>query len=78
MNDEGTAPENPKPKRRKKHQGGVAVGAAVVGFEQAVFRTLPPPLEVVARNKHDGPIAAADGTLFNVVLPGDEPTNADG
>ena len=65
------ANEAQKPKRRKRHQVGVALGAAIAGFEQAVFRSLPPPHEVVAKAKHDGPVAAADGTMFTLVMPTD-------
>ena len=75
MSEEPATPETaktpkPKPKRRKR-EAGVALGAAIVGFEQAVFRTLPPPHEVVAKARHDGPVAAADGTLFTIVMPDD-------
>ena len=66
-----------KPKRRKKHQAGVALGAAIVGFEHAVFRKLPPPHEVVAKARHDGPVAAADGTIFTLVIPGDAAEDED-
>jgi hypothetical protein len=57
-------------KRKKKRQAGAAIGAAIVGFEQAVFRKLPPPLEVVVQSRHDGPVAA-DGTMYTIALPGD-------
>ena len=66
-----------KPKKRKKHQAGVALGAAIAGFEQAVFRKLPPPHEVVSESRHDGPVAAADGTMFTLVIPGDTAEGAE-
>lgn len=73
----GDAAKAKNPKRRKKHEAGVALGAAIAGFEQAVFRKLPPPHEVVAQSRHHGPVAAADGTMFTLLMPGDPPRVAD-
>ena len=75
--DAGDAAKVKKPKRRKKHEAGAALGAAIAGFEQAVFRKLPPPHEIVAQERHRGPVAAADGTMFTLVMPGDAPPEED-
>jgi hypothetical protein len=59
-------------KRRFGKVGGAAIGSAMAGVDGAVFRHLPPPLEVVEHNRHDGPVATGDGTML-IVLPDDQP-----
>ena len=63
-----------EPRRWMPKLGGASVGAAMVGFEAAVFRTIPPPIEVVEQNRHDGPMVTGDGRMFTVTLP-DPPTD---
>jgi hypothetical protein len=58
-----------KSKRWTPKLGGRSVGAAMAGLEAAVFRTLPPPIEVVEHSRHDGPMVTGDGTLLTITLP---------
>ena len=60
--------ERPKSPRRKKREAGVAIGAAMVGFEQAVFRRLPPPEQVVREHRPNSPVPSQDGE-FLITLP---------
>jgi hypothetical protein len=55
-------------KRKKGGGAGAAIGAAIVGFEQAVFRKLPPPHEMVHDARPDEPVPTGDGR-FLINLP---------
>ena len=55
---------------KKRHSVGTTIGGILVGFEQQVFRTLPPAQEVVHRARPDAPIPTKDGGLL-VMLPPD-------
>ena len=46
------------------------MGQAIVGFDYQVFRTTPPPPDMVEHAKPDGPVAAADGGRLTIGLPG--------
>ena len=58
-----------EPRRWMPKVGGASIGAAMVGFEAAVFRTIPPPIEVVEQNRHDGPMVTRDGTTLTITMP---------
>ena len=58
-----------EPRRWMPKLGGASVGAAMVGFEAAVFRTIPPPIEVVENSRHDGPMVTGDGTMLTITMP---------
>ena len=62
-----------EPRRWMPKLGGASVGAAMSGLEAAVFRTVPPPIEVVEHSRHDGPMVTADGTMLTITMP--DPTS---
>jgi len=71
------APKSGNPKSRKKKFmsiGGAGIGSAMAGLEAAAFRSMPPPIEVVESNRHDGVIATDDGKLV-ISIP--EPADSD-
>ncbi len=47
---------------------GTAIGGALVGLDQQVFRTLPPAQELVHHARPDDPVPTGDGGLL-VTLP---------
>ena len=58
-----------RPKR--KPPIGQSIGGVLFGFEQQVFRNIPPPHELVHRARPDNPVPAGDGGLVTIELPGD-------
>jgi hypothetical protein len=61
-------------KKRRKPSGGT-IGAIIVGFDQQVFRTLPPPHELVVTSTPRRGQSGQDPEL-EVVFPGDVVTDA--
>jgi hypothetical protein len=61
-------------KKPKKPTGG-AIGAIIVGFEQQVFRALPPPYELVVKSTPQRGLSGQDPAL-EVVFPDDLVTDA--
>jgi hypothetical protein len=61
--------------KRKRRPSGQTLGAIIVGFDQQIFRTLPPAQELVAKAK---PVRGASGQApgFEVVFPDDVATDA--
>ena len=53
------------------------MGGVIFGFEQQVWRTAPPPQELVHHARPDAPVPSPDGTLVTIELPPtmDEPTD---
>ncbi len=60
----------PKPKRRRGPSGRT-IGGVPFGFEQQVWRNVPPPEEALHRARPDAPIAGADGTMVTIEMPPD-------
>jgi hypothetical protein len=56
-------------KKRRKPAGGT-IGAIIVGFDQQVFRTLPPPYELVVRSTPTRGQSGQDPEL-EIVFPDD-------
>jgi hypothetical protein len=56
---------------RKRRHGSAAqtLGGVLFGFEQQVWRTAPPPQELVHHARPDAPLPAGDGTLITIALP---------
>ena len=56
---------------------GQTLGSIIVGFDQQIFRTLPPAQELVAKAK---PVRGVSGQApgFEVVFPGDVVVDAGG
>ncbi|MGK2851498.1 MAG: hypothetical protein ACSLFN_11370 [Candidatus Limnocylindrales bacterium] len=63
-------------KRRKGRPIGETLGGIIVGFDQQIFRTLPPPHELVQKGAPVRGISGDDGGTFELVFP-DEGTPAD-
>ena len=57
-------------KKRKKPTGG-AIGAIIVGFDQQIFRTLPPPHELVVKSTPQRGQSGQDPGL-TIVFPDDD------
>jgi hypothetical protein len=59
--------------KRKRRPSGQTLGAIIVGFDQQIFRTLPPAQELVAKAK---PVRDVSGQApgFEVVFPDNEGT----
>ena len=47
------------------------MGGVLFGFEQQVWRTAPPPQELVHHARPDAPVPAGDGTMLTIELPAD-------
>jgi hypothetical protein len=54
--------------KRRRRSAGMAIGGVLAGFDQQVFRTLPPGEELVRHARPDDPIPCGDGSSF-IVLP---------
>lgn len=63
--------------KRKRRPPGQTLGAIIVGFDQQIFRTLPPAQELVAKAK---PVRGVSGQApgFEVVFPDDVVVDAGG
>jgi hypothetical protein len=59
--------------KRKKGSGGVGqtIGGILAGFDGQVFRTTPPPHELVRKGDRLPSIPAGDGGTLIVELPDD-------
>jgi hypothetical protein len=51
---------------------GQSIGGVLFGFEQQVWRNVPPPEELVHHARPDGPVAAADGSTIEIRMPDDK------
>jgi len=58
-------------KRRKGRPVGETIGGIIVGFDQQIFRTMPPAQELVAKARPVRGTSGEDGSAFEVVFPGD-------
>ena len=61
--------------KRKRRPLGQTMGAIIVGFDQQIFRTLPPAQELIAKAK---PVRGVSGQApgLEVVFPDDVVTDA--
>jgi hypothetical protein len=61
--------------KKKRGPSGQTIGAIIVGFDQQIFRTLPPAQELIAKAK---PVRGVSGQApgFEVVFPDDVVTDA--
>lgn len=60
------------PRKRKGRSIGETLGGMIVGFDQQIFRTLPPPHELVQKGAPVRGLTGEDGTGLEVVFPDDE------
>ncbi len=68
--DEPEVVEAPR-RRRRKPSAAQTMGGVLFGFEQQVWRTAPPPQELVHHARPDAAVPAGDGTMFTIELPRD-------
>ncbi len=60
---------DPSRKPAKRRPIGQSIGGVLFGFEQQVWRTAPPPQELVHHARPDLPIPASDGAMVTIELP---------
>ena len=56
---------------KKKTPLGQSIGGVLFGFEQQVFRNVPPPHELVHKARPDAPVPSGDGGFLTFELPTD-------
>jgi hypothetical protein len=63
--------------KSKKGQGvGQTIGSVLVGFDHQVFRTTPPPHELVQKGTRLPAVPAEDGGTLNIEIPVDPPQDS--
>lgn len=62
-----------KPRKKKGRPIGETLGGMIVGFDQLILRTLPPPHELVQKGAPVRGVTGEDGSDLEVVFPDDEP-----
>jgi hypothetical protein len=70
---EADVSEHPKPKSHKRNGPTTAqtMGGVIFGFEQQVWRTAPPPQELVHHARPDASVPAGDGSFLTIAMPVD-------
>ncbi len=58
-------------KRKKRRPVGETIGGIIVGFDQQIFRTMPPVQELIVKGQPVRGLSGEDGSEFQVVFPGD-------
>lgn len=58
-------------KRRKVPSGAQTIGGILAGFDGQVFRTTPPPHELVRKGDRLPAIPTGDGGMLSIALPED-------
>ena len=61
--------------RKKRPALGATIGGILVGFDQQVFKTVPPAVESVHHARPDAPVPTKDGGLLVMLPP--EPRDAE-
>ncbi|MEO6207662.1 MAG: hypothetical protein ABIP77_06890 [Candidatus Limnocylindrales bacterium] len=59
-------------KRKRGRHIGETLGGIIVGFDQQIFRTVPPVQELIAKAQPVRGTSGQDGTEFEVVFPDDQ------
>ena len=59
-------------RKRKGRPIGQTLGGMIVGFDQQIFRTLPPPHELVLKAAPVRGLTGQDGGDLEVVFPEDD------
>ena len=68
----------PVAKRKRKGSGlAQSMGGILAGFDQQVFRTTPPPHELVQKGTRLPAVPADDGGTLTIHLPGDATDDED-
>lgn len=58
--------------KKRRQPLGQSIGGVLFGFEQQVFRNVPPPHELVHHARPDAAVPAGDGTMLTIGLPDDD------
>jgi hypothetical protein len=58
-------------KRRKRRPVGETIGGIIVGFDQQIFRAVPPVQELIAKGQPVRGLSGEGGSKLDVVFPGD-------
>jgi hypothetical protein len=58
-------------KRKRRGSAPHTIGGIIVGFDQQIFRTLPPVQELIVKGQPVRGVSGEDGTDFLLVFPGD-------
>jgi hypothetical protein len=58
-------------KRKKRRPVGETIGGIIVGFDQQIFRTLPPPHELILKARPVRGLTGQDGDDLVVIIPAD-------
>jgi hypothetical protein len=73
-------PEATRPKAKKRRRSGSVgetLGGIIVGFDQQIMRTLPPPHELVLKGAPVRGVSGADGGELEITFPDDDPTTGE-
>jgi hypothetical protein len=74
-------PEATRPKAKKRRRSGSVgetLGGIIVGFDQQIMRTLPPPHELVLKGAPVRGVSGADGGELEITFPEDDRRTTDG
>ena len=66
--DDREEPIAPRPRKRSQSIGQ-SIGGVLFGFEQQVWRNVPPPHELVHHARPDDPVPAGDGGFMTLEIP---------
>ena len=58
-------------KRKKRRPVGETIGGIIVGFDQQIFRTLPPAHELILKGQPVRGLSGQDGSELRVIFPDD-------
>lgn len=57
--------------RKKRRPVGETLGGIIVGFDQQIFRTMPPPHELILKGQPVRGLSGQDGGELVVIIPAD-------
>ena len=69
--DEADMVAPPKPRKRNGPTAAQTMGGVLFGFEQQIWRTAPPPQELVHHARPDASVPAGDGSFLTISMPDD-------
>ena len=58
-------------KRKKRRPVGETIGGIIVGFDQQIFRTMPPAHELILKGQPVRGLSGQDGGKLQVIFPDD-------